>query len=96
MAAEADRLHAIVRGDVQGVGFRFFVRQQAESLRLLGWVRNLRNGDVELVAEGKRKDLQSLLTAVRQGPRGSSVSDVQTEWEDGTAEFNGFSIKPMA
>jgi acylphosphatase len=96
VAVNADRLHAIVSGKVQGVGFRYFVRQQAESLSLVGWVRNLANRNVELVAEGQRADLQSLLTAVRQGPRGSSVSDVETEWGDATGEFNNFSVKPTA
>ena len=96
MSAKKERLHAIVSGSVQGVGFRYFVRQQADSLGLAGWVRNLRSGDVELIAEGERKELQSLLTAVRQGPRGSTVINVQTEWSEASGEFNSFAVKPTA
>ena len=61
------RLHATVHGHVQGVGFRYFVRDQAQRLALRGWVRNCDNGDVELEAEGPRPQLERLLRAVQRG-----------------------------
>src|SRR5213595_3888362 len=64
-----ERLHAVVRGDVQGVGFRYFVQRKAQQLGLRGWVRNNDDGTVELVAEGDRGKLEDLERAVRAGPR---------------------------
>lgn len=86
------RLQAIVNGHDQGVGFRFFVRKQAQNLKLAGWARNLGNGNVEVLAEGPKEDLVKFLDLLRQGPRGSAVANVQTEWSDGTGEFNSFAI----
>lgn len=91
-----NRLHAWVLGKVQGVGFRYFVRQRAVELPISGWVRNLSDGRVELIAEGSRKDLEEFLAVVRQGPRGSQVSDVQVEWSDKDEGLQGFSVKPTA
>lgn len=88
------QLHAYVQGDVQGVGFRYFVRQRAAQLAVAGWVRNLKDGRVELMAEGSRADLEALLATVRQGPRGSQVTDVQLEWGDATNELRSFDVKP--
>ena len=90
--SESARLHAVVKGDVQGVGFRYFVQRSAEALKLTGWVRNLGSGDVECVAEGPRPALDSLLDAVRQGPRGAEVSDVDADWEDAKGDLNGFRV----
>src|SRR5207244_12904415 len=64
-----ERLHAIVRGDVQGVGFRYFVQRKAQQLGLRGWVRNNDDGTVELVAEGGRGELEQLKRALEEGPR---------------------------
>ncbi|TMG57453.1 MAG: acylphosphatase, partial [Chloroflexi bacterium] len=57
---EVERLHAVVRGDVQGVGFRYYVQRKARQLGLPGWVRNNDDGSVELVAEGERDALEQL------------------------------------
>ncbi len=89
-----DQLHAWVQGKVQGVGFRYFVRQRAAGLPIAGWVRNLSDGRVELLAEGSRAHLDALLAAVRLGPRGSQVSDVQVKWAPGNGELEGFVVKP--
>ena len=62
------RLNVIVFGRVQGVGFRFFVLQQAVALGLSGWVRNLADGMVEVLAEGDSVSLQELLAALHEGP----------------------------
>lgn len=92
----ADQLHAWVQGKVQGVGFRYYVRQRAVELSLTGWVRNLSDGRVELLAEGSRPNLAALLVALRQGPRGSQVNDVQVEWGAADREMQGFIVKPNA
>lgn len=86
------RLHAIVYGRVQGVGFRFFVLQQAMELGLTGWVRNLADGTVEVLAEGDIESLQELLTALYQGPNAAFVQDVKYHYSLATEEFSGFHI----
>ncbi|MBX3048836.1 MAG: acylphosphatase [Anaerolineales bacterium] len=86
------RLHILISGHVQGVGFRYFVMRQAQELGLSGWTRNLHDGHVEAVAEGPRPALERLLVAARQGPPGSAVSDVQAEWGAATGEFSGFEV----
>jgi len=93
-APDKTRLHAWVEGTVQGVGFRYFVQQNAQILDLSGWVRNLWDGRVELVAEGCRNDLEKLLSAVYRGPRSSDVRGVKPEWSQATGEFTSFSIRP--
>ena len=75
------RAHLWVRGRVQGVGFRFFVQRRAHQLRLAGFVRNLTNGRVEIVAEGPAGSVQRLIDAVRAGPPGAMVGDVDVAWE---------------
>lgn len=90
---DQQRVHAFVSGRVQGVGFRYFVRRAAEELALNGWVRNLRDGRVELVAEGPRATLQDLLGAVQRGPSGSYVTEVSEEWSAASGEFSSFGFK---
>ena len=69
-------LHFLIRGRVQGVGFRWFVQREAGELELRGWVRNTEDGDVEVVATGEPADLDELRAGLRQGPRGSRVDRV--------------------
>lgn len=88
-----ERLHVVVEGYVQGVGFRYFVCDTAQSLRLTGWVRNRWNGSVEVTAEGPRPVLEKLLAALYRGPRSADVHGVQPEWLIASGEFNGFSVK---
>ena len=87
-----ERLHAVIRGDVQGVGFRYFLVQAARPIGLRGWVRNRPDGSVELVAEGGRADLDALLGAARQGPRGARVSDVDVEWTPAAGSLEPFDL----
>jgi acylphosphatase len=86
------RLHAIVDGSVQGVGFRMFVLNYATSLGLTGWVRNTYEGKVEVTAEGPYADLEKLLDKLRMGPRSAFVTEVQKEWQPATGEFQSFSV----
>jgi len=88
------RLHAIIEGRVQGVGFRYFVQDTALELGLKGWVRNRWDGSVEVVAEGERARLEKLLSALRRGPRSAHVTNVNHEWQSPTDEFRSFSIRP--
>ena len=68
--------HVIVRGRVQGVGFRAFVEDEAVRRKLAGWVRNRRDGTVEAVFSGPEKTVEEMIAACRKGPPGSRVDDV--------------------
>ena len=93
---EEIRLYAVVEGRVQGVGFRYFVEENALSLGLQGWVRNRWEGTVEFTAEGERQSLEKLLAFVRRGPRSSYVSHVRADWLPATGEFRDFRIRMTA
>ena len=93
---DLERLHAIVEGRVQGVGFRAFVQQNAYELQLMGWVRNKWDGSVEVLAEGKRGDLERLLAALHRGPRSANVTRVKDSWETATGEFSSFRVRMTA
>jgi acylphosphatase len=84
------RLHAIIKGRVQGVGFRAFVVDKANQLDLKGWVRNHWDGSVEVTAEGERPILDQLLLSLRQGPRSSNVTQMAVDWEEATGEYLAF------
>ncbi|MCL4560799.1 MAG: acylphosphatase [Chloroflexi bacterium] len=92
-AGDHARLHAWVTGRVQGVGFRFFVLENALPLDLGGWVRNTYDGSVEVVAEGQHANLERLLSLLQQGPRASFVTDVRVEWETPRGEFTSFHVR---
>jgi acylphosphatase len=87
-----EQLHAIVHGRVQGVSFRFYTVAQANTLKLTGWVRNLPDDTVEVVAEGARPQLESLLVWLHQGSPGARVTSVDAEWRPATGAFKEFSI----
>ena len=87
---QAARIHATVSGYVQGVGFRFFTMQSAWTHELTGWVRNRINGDVEVIAEGKREALESLISDLKKGPTSASVTNVEVEWLPYKGEFTTF------
>jgi acylphosphatase len=72
------RVHLVVRGRVQGVGFRWFVREQAHRLDLAGWVRNRPDGGVEVAAEGDDASIEALRRVLAQGPRGAAVDRVES------------------
>lgn len=78
--ADPARVHAYVRGRVQGVWFREFTRRHADALGLAGWVRNLPDGRVELEAEGPRAVLDELLRHVHGGPPSARVDAVEITW----------------
>jgi acylphosphatase len=92
-AGEAARLHAIVRGFVQGVSFRYYTQRKAEVLGVAGWVRNRRDGSVEVTAEGTSAGLAALLDFLKAGPPSAEVSDVEAAWQEPTGEFSGFEVR---
>jgi acylphosphatase len=93
--AETERLDAVVRGRVQGVGFRSFAMRQAFRLGLAGWVANDPLGRVRCVAEGPRHRLDELLAALEVGPMGAVVEGVATTWSAATGEFDEFRVRSM-
>ncbi len=90
--SEKERIHLIIKGRVQGVGFRYWCREMAQQLGVTGWVRNLFNGDVEVVAEGSSEQLNELLKWCRKGPPYAFVKDVTVSYEPATDEFSDFDI----
>jgi len=94
--SELAQLHALVEGRVQGVGFRYFVYHEATALSLEGWVRNLFDGRVELLAEGTREDCDALLKLVKQGPSMSEVRQIETTWAMPSGGVMGFRMAPTA
>ena len=88
------RFHASVEGRVQGVGFRYFTKENARKFNITGWVRNTYKGDVELIAEGSAKNIEKFLGLLRQGPSSAFVTDIKIEWQEANGEFRRFSIAP--
>ncbi|MCB2210319.1 acylphosphatase [bacterium] len=86
------RLYAYITGNVQGVGFRYFVLQHAQDLDLTGWVRNLWDGRVEVTAEGPHDDVNQLLVHLRKGPISADVNDIDYDFSDFKGEFKRFGI----
>jgi len=87
------RAHITVEGRVQGVGFRANTNRMANQLGLKGWVRNLRDGKVEIIAEGEPELVDRLIQWCHRGPTSAYVSKVSVEKTDALGEFRGFSIK---
>ena len=84
--------NAIVRGRVQGVGFRYFTKRQAEELKITGWVRNLPDGTVEITAKGSPEALEQFMQRLEAGPIGSRVDQVQAQWLEAPGDSKGFEI----
>jgi acylphosphatase len=91
--SDMQRLEAIVRGYVQGVGFRAFVQRQARAIGLTGWVRNTADGDVQVVAEGSRSDLIAFADRLRDGPSEAEVQDVELIWQPYSGAFTNFEVR---
>jgi len=85
------RVHLVIQGRVQGVGFRYFTLRRAQALGLTGWVHNLANGDVEVEAEGEREQLEKLVELLRTGPSNARVEGVTQEWSEGPKRHDRFS-----
>ena len=89
----AERLHVIVEGYVQGVGFRAFVIDQARKVGATGWVRNRWDNSVEVCAEGERSILERFLEVLKRGPAPANVREVHDEWQTASGEFADFRMR---
>jgi acylphosphatase len=89
---KVERLHGVIHGDVQGVGFRYFLMRQAQRLGLRGWVRNRDDGTVEFVAEGRRADLEKLKQVAGRGPQMAQVEKVDAEWSAAAGGLDSFDL----
>ncbi|HMB32235.1 MAG TPA: acylphosphatase [Desulfohalobiaceae bacterium] len=86
-------LHCLISGKVQGVNFRSWTKSQADNLGLKGWVRNLDDGRVEVVAQGQEEKLETLKGRLAQGSAFSRVEDIQCQWLDYEKEYTGFELR---
>lgn len=86
------RAHVFVSGRVQGVFFRDHTQRWASSLGLTGSVRNVADGRVEVVAEGEKEKIESLIGKLKQGPHMAQVDNLEINWQEYRGEFNDFRI----
>jgi len=90
---DIQELHAYVHGWVQGIGYRYFVVNNALALGLRGYTRNQSDGSVEVLAQGTRSALERLLTMLQQGPSAAEVSEVRIQWGQPTEHLSGFHVR---
>ncbi len=93
MSETTVRLHAHVYGRVQGVNFRHYTQVEARRLGIVGWVTNRLDRSVEVVAEGKKENLEKLLNFLHQGPPSARVERTEHTWTEATGEFRNFRVK---
>jgi acylphosphatase len=86
------RVHVLIRGQVQGVGFRYFALRRAHALGVAGWVRNRADGAVEIEAEGARQALEGFVAALGEGPPAARVEAVDPTWAEGESRFRDFDV----
>ncbi len=91
--ADLARLRATVRGRVQGVFFRSFVAREATKLHLTGYAQNMRDGTVEVYAEGERQTLNELLKLLQVGPPEAMVQTVDADWSEFDGTYSKFTIR---
>jgi len=87
------RAHVFISGFVQGVGFRFFAILNARKLGVSGFVKNLRDGRVEVVAEGEIENVKAFIECLREGPPGANVIGVDVNLEKYKGEFGDFAVE---
>ena len=86
-------VHMIAHGRVQGVGFRFYVRERAFPHGTKGWVKNLPDGTVEIHAEGEEEQLKGFMNNVKEGTYFGSVSELDVEWVEPENTYTSFNIE---
>lgn len=87
-----ERVHILVSGTVQGVYYRYNTMKKAQALGLKGWVRNLKDGRVEIVCEGRAEDIDRLLEWCKKGPPGAHVESLEVRRQEFKGEFTAFEI----
>ena len=85
--------HLFISGFVQGVGFRYFVRSNAEKLGIKGWVKNKEDNRVEALFQGKDEKIKLMINLCNKGPFLSEVKDVVVEWEEAKEKFQDFETR---
>ncbi|MFB3897865.1 MAG: acylphosphatase [bacterium] len=88
-----EQFKAIIHGRVQGVGYRFFAERYAMELNITGYAKNLYNGDVEVVAQGDKPNLDAYLAKLHEGPRMSKVTQIEADWQPVTEHYPNFDIR---
>jgi len=92
--ANLKRIHVLITGRVQGVFYRRFTQLRAEQLGVFGWVRNLPDGRVEVVAEGNQLSVDKLLVMLSEGPPGAITEAVEVSEQQFSGDIDGFSVRP--
>ena len=87
------KVELMISGVVQGVGFRYYVYRVAQQLGVVGWVRNLPDGRVQVLAEGDRGRLEGFIKELKIGPRAASVRDVVAKWSESTGKYHSFDVQ---
>ena len=87
------RVHVFYSGRVQGVGFRVTAEETAVQYGVLGWVKNLRDGRVEVMAEAEEETLERFLETIRTGPMRNFIKQVEVSWSDAAETFDEFEIR---
>ena len=92
MGQELVRVHVFIDGRVQGVAYRFFAEKYANRLNVTGWVKNLEDGRVEVLAEGPAAPVETFLDRLREGPNLARIERFEVRREQATGEFSEFRI----
>jgi acylphosphatase len=90
--SKAAAVRLLFGGRVQGVKFRDFTRHQAESFNIVGYVKNIPDGTLQVIAEGQRPDLLHFIEVLMSGPPQASVNSVETQWVEPTGTYTDFKI----
>ncbi len=85
-------LHAVAHGRVQGVNYRAFTARNAAALGLTGYVRNLPDNSVEIIAEGDKNQLLNLIDLLKQGPTVARVDNLEISWSEYSGQYHDFSV----
>jgi acylphosphatase len=93
MSDSEKRAEIIANGLVQGVGFRYYIIKNAESLELKGYTKNLFSGEILTVVEGSRAKIEELFKKIKIGPSHASVKNCKIEWGESKNEFTNFEIR---
>jgi acylphosphatase len=90
--SKASAVRLLFGGRVQGVNFRDFARREAANFHAVGYVKNLPDGSVQVIAEGQRPDLLHFIEVLMSGPPGAVVNSVDTQWIDPSGAYTDFRI----
>ena len=94
ITGQNEQLHLVIEGSVQGVGFRYYIYELGNRLKLTGWVKNKINGNVEILAEGQRESLDILYSEAKKGPPMAQVVNALIEWRKPINDLPPFTVLP--